>query len=168
MIFIHGVYHFKPTRVAFRNDYCLTCEAPRRSVQVRTLDVIHLYGIPLVPLGFWKRWRCGTCHARPHVNRKIRRPFQWLGAIACTTLSLIVWLEPPPNDFVVGAWLVRLLCPAGAFLLFRYIATKPTDRSLTQKLATIEASTDTMCPFCATPMMVGAGVFCPLCNVRRV
>jgi hypothetical protein len=62
-----------PRRVAFRNDYCMACNAPRRAVQIRTLDVIHLYFIPLLPLGLWKRWCCCTCGMNPHQLHLTRR-----------------------------------------------------------------------------------------------
>ena len=51
MILIHGVYHWRPTPVAFRNDYCIPCRAERTSIQVRTIDVLHLFWVPLLPLG---------------------------------------------------------------------------------------------------------------------
>ena len=38
----HGVYRLFPRKVGFRNDYCMTCRAPRRAEQVRTFDVLHL------------------------------------------------------------------------------------------------------------------------------
>ena len=57
MVIIHGVYHWSPKQVEFRNDYCLSCSAQRRAIRVRTFDVAHLFWIPILPLGFWKRWK---------------------------------------------------------------------------------------------------------------
>src|ERR1700686_3493787 len=47
MLIIRGSYHFWPKRVAFRNDYCLRCQAPRRSIAIRTFDVGHLFWNPI-------------------------------------------------------------------------------------------------------------------------
>ena len=48
MFIVSGAYHFWPKRVAFRDDYCLTCQAPRRSIAVRTFDVGYIYWIPFL------------------------------------------------------------------------------------------------------------------------
>ena len=56
MLLVNGLYHFRPTRVAFRNDFCMSCHLPRRSVQIRTFDVWHLFRIPILPLGFPRRY----------------------------------------------------------------------------------------------------------------
>ncbi len=61
MFLIHGVYRFWPKKVAFRNDFCLSCEAPRRSIAVRTFDVGHVY---------WSRlcqWVSGSTGRAPFV-----------------------------------------------------------------------------------------------------
>lgn len=47
--------------MAFRNDYCLARGEERRAVQVRTFDVGHIFWIPILPAGFWKRWVCTVC-----------------------------------------------------------------------------------------------------------
>jgi hypothetical protein len=39
MFIVYGSYHFWPKKVGFRDDYCLGCQAPRRSIAIRTLDV---------------------------------------------------------------------------------------------------------------------------------
>lgn len=36
VLIIHGMYRFRPKRIAFRNDYCLSCAQLQRSVQIRT------------------------------------------------------------------------------------------------------------------------------------
>ncbi len=46
---VFGVYHWRAKRLAFRNDYCLACGEVRRSVQLRTFDVGHIFWIPILP-----------------------------------------------------------------------------------------------------------------------
>ena len=55
MLVIHGVYRWGRKLVAYRNDYCLSCAAPRLAFQHRTFDVLHAFWIPLIPIGLWKR-----------------------------------------------------------------------------------------------------------------
>ena len=89
MLIVRGSYHFWPKRVAFRNDYCLRCQAPRRSIAIRTFDVRHLFWIPILPVGFWKRWQCEVCGQAPHIYPKVRRFFKWVGLVfSIAALSL--------------------------------------------------------------------------------
>src|ERR1039458_1806615 len=53
MRIVRGAYHFRTKPVAFRDDYCLSCGAPRRSIAVRSVDVGHIFWIPILPVLFW-------------------------------------------------------------------------------------------------------------------
>lgn len=155
-------------RVAFRNDYCLSCELPRRSVLMRTLDVFHVYWVPVLPLGFWKRWTCTRCGRQPHVNRKTRRSFKWAGLMVLLFLSALSWAAPVAPDLVVVTWGFRIGAPLGALLVLAHLLRTPTDLSLTQRLASIGPATDTICPFCGTQLIVLSSVCtCPICGVVR-
>src|ERR1035438_6787107 len=77
MLIVRGAFHFRPKRVAFRDDYCLSCRAPRRAVAVRTFDVGHIFWIPILPVGFWRHWVCSVCGGDPHARSKARRYFKW-------------------------------------------------------------------------------------------
>ena len=70
MLLVHGRYFWARRILAFRNDYCLTCRAARMAFLHRTFDVFHLFWIPVLPLGFWQRWRCGVCGAEPQTPRE--------------------------------------------------------------------------------------------------
>lgn len=163
-----GVYHFRPKRLAFHNDYCLSCEGARRAAQIRTFEVGHLFWIPLLPLGFWKRWHCTVCGHQPHVNRKTRRSFKWAGLFALLIASLLFWAEPPPADFVTGGWILRIAAPLGAVLLLAHLLRTPRDPSLKEKLAAILPAADTACPFCGAQLLIlGSQCSCPVCGVVR-
>jgi len=167
MILIHGAYHFWPKRVAFRNDYCLTCRAPSRSVATRTFDVGHIFWIPILPVGFWKHWRCLRCGAEPHAAPGTRRSFKWVGLFLLGLFSLISWLAPvsPPDEWV--SWLFRLGGPLGSVLLLRHLLGSPKELSLRQGLKSVAAADETTCPFCRTPLLAGPHWSCPNCGVLR-
>src|SRR5882672_11632343 len=118
MFIIRGAYHFWPKRVAFRDDYCLTCRAPRRAVAMRTFDVGHVYWVPILPVGFWKHWQCSTCGSDPHKNPKMRRSFKWAGFICLVAVSVIFWSTPFTAEDAGIAWGVRIAAPLLAILIF--------------------------------------------------
>jgi hypothetical protein len=171
MFLIHGVYRFWPKRVAFRNDYCLRCQTPRRSIAIRTFDVGHIFWIPFLPVGFWKHWKCTVCGQDPHVHVKTRRSFKWAGLICLLFMSAAFWVAPVDSDpeLMIIGWMLRVAAPLGAVLLFVHLLRTPKEPSLRQRLAAIEPASDAVCPFCGTPLIAGAGTrwSCTGCGALR-
>lgn len=168
MHIVHGLYRFRPTRVAFRNDYCLSCAQPRRSVQIRTFNAWHLFWIPVLPLGFHKRWLCTTCNREPHVYPGTRRGFKWAGLAVLLIFAVFSWAAPPPTDMLVVAWVFRIAAPLGFFLTLGHLLRTPKDPSLKERLASVPPASDTVCPFCGTALLLlSSQCSCPSCGVLR-
>ena len=118
MIVVYGEYHWWPKRIAFRNDYCLSCAAERRSIRIRAFLVLHVFGIPILPAGFYKNWRCSVCSRDPHMNPKPSRLFKWLGLYTLIVFALMLWAVP---DLVPGSRLVLIGSLMGATLMFLHL-----------------------------------------------
>ena len=168
---IHGVYHWWPKRVGFRNDYCRSCEGPRRAIATRTFDVGHIFFVPVLPVGFWKHWSCTQCRRHPHAAVQTRRIFKWMGLVCLILLSVMFSTLPVPDPSVATlALALRLLPAGGAIALFINLLMTPKDPKLRELLAAISPAEDSVCPFCATPLMAGnsGGRWaCPACGVVR-
>ncbi len=165
---VFGVYHWRAKRLAFRNDYCLACGEVRRSVQLRTFDVGHIFWIPILPGGFWRHWICAVCGRDPHVNTKTRRGFKWAGLFILLLFSAVSWAEPVTPDFVAGTWIFRIGAPVGAVLTLMHLLRTAKEPSLKARLATILPAADTVCPFCGTQLLIiGSQCSCPGCGVVR-
>jgi hypothetical protein len=169
MLIIHGAYHFWPKRVAFRDDYCLRCRAPRRAIAVRTFDVGHIFWIPILPVGYWRHWTCMGCGHDPHKGRRTRRSFLWAGWLCLVAVSVILWGMPSDNELGAGGRILRIAAPLAAVLLLIYLLRTPGDTSLQERLAALPPTADVVCPFCSTPLVSGTGErwSCPACNVVR-
>jgi len=168
LFIVYGVYRWKAKRVAFRNDYCLACGAARRAVQVRTFDVGHIFWIPILPAGFWKRWVCTVCGRDPHVTTKTRRGFKWAGLLILVLFAAVSWAMPEQPDFVAGAWIFRIALPVGAILTLVHLLRTPKEPTLKARLATIPPAADTVCPFCGAQMLrLASQCSCPVCGVVR-
>jgi len=170
MFLIHGAYHWWPKRVGFRNDYCLSCEGPRRAIATRTFDVGHILFIPILPIGYWKHWTCSQCWRDPHAPPKTRRVFKQIGFVCLVLLAVMFW-SVPASDAVVEpiAWVLRILPTGGAIALFIHLMVTPKDPKLRDLLAAIPSASDSDCLFCATPLMAGEGGHwsCPACGAVR-
>lgn len=169
MVIVYGIYRWKPKRLAFRNDYCLKCNAPRRAVQVRTFNVGHIFWIPLIPAGFWKNWVCTVCGRDPHASVKTRRGFKWVGLVILLLFSVLFWAMPIDPEIVAMTWIVRIAAPTGTILTLLHLLRTKKDPSLASRLATIPSATDTVCPLCGTQMLILASqCSCPACGVVRM
>jgi hypothetical protein len=124
------MYRFSPKRITFRNGYCLACAQPRRSVQIRSFDAYHIFWIPFLPLGFYKRWICTACNRPPHVHPGTRRAFKWAGLAVLLIFAAGAWsAQFTPDDLAFG-WVMRIGAPIGAVLTFIRLLRTPKDPSL--------------------------------------
>ncbi len=168
MIVLHGIYKFWRKRVAFRNDYCLSCAQPRRAVQIRSFNVWHLFWVPLLPLGFSKPWLCATCGNDPHYGGT-SRIFKWLGLFVLLFFGVFGWAAPSEPDAAVMLWIFRIGGPIGAILTLWHLIHTRASPTLAMQLAAIPPAADTVCPFCGTGLLVlGTQCCCPACGVARV
>lgn len=168
MFVIHGTYQFRPKRTAFRNDYCDSHGGARRSIQTRTFDAIHIFWIPIVPLGFWNRWICTACNRQTSVSTRTRRPFKWAGLIVLLCLGAMFWAAPLPADFIAGGWRIRIGAPLGAIFLLIHLFRTSKNPSRADRLRTIPTAIDTVCPLCGRQLLILASrCSCPVCGVIR-
>ena len=168
MIIIHGTYHWRPRRIAFRNDYCRVCSGPTVSVLIRTLDVIHLFWIPVLPVGAWSRWFCLRCSARPHQAVVTRRGFKIAGAVVFILMSLGVWIPlPPDTEGIEMIWALRFAFPlALAFTLVSIFRHKPEPR-LKERLAAVPPFEGWSCPLCGGQLYGAPAHVCLTCGAQH-
>ena len=72
MLVIHGHYKFFPKRVACKNAWCTSCEDETLAVGTRRILFLHLFFIPLLPLGKTTTWICGHCQGDVDARRPVR------------------------------------------------------------------------------------------------
>jgi hypothetical protein len=169
---IIGKYRLRPIRKAFKNDFCLACDAERISVLVRTLNVMRIYWIPLIPYGFRSRWVCSACGRDPHVRTKTRR---WVISFAsvffgftCVLLAfgaVIQWNANKEGATTLSNMALILLISSLALGISA--ARQQTDVDLKEKLQKVAPNTAVDCPFCGEPLWENPYWHCPICNVER-
>ncbi|HEX2645352.1 MAG TPA: hypothetical protein VHU81_20305 [Thermoanaerobaculia bacterium] len=167
MIVIHGIYNWRPRQVAFRNDFCRTCAGPRLAVQLRTFDVLHLYWIPLIPLGFWKRWHCALCGRDPHSATRTRRGFKVAGAIVLGLMAFALWalpVEPPDEAWIWGMRIGLSLAALAATIASLKHTPEP---QLQEALDRVRPFEGWICPLCGGELSNIPGWHCPACGVEH-
>jgi hypothetical protein len=160
-----GLYSFGRKTTAYRNDFCLSCAAPRLAYQARTFDVIHVFYIPLIPVGFWRRWHCSVCDHDPHVHPGTLRAYKWAAVVLLAIFAVIAWMAAPEGDPL--RWPLRLGLPlASAALVWHTLRSKP-DLRLADKLMEIRPADETVCPQCGGPLILDAVWRCSVCGIKR-
>jgi hypothetical protein len=167
MLYLHGQYHWLPKRVAFRYDYCLGCDALSRAIQIRTLDVWHFFWIPLIPLGFWKRWRCTRCGRSPANNPRSHRKFLKAIALLAAAFGAVFWLMPVDQDQAAMWWFFRIGGIALPVILMVVLSQTRADPTTRERLAKVPPAMDTICPICEV-QLVPMTWKCLNCGIGRV
>jgi hypothetical protein len=169
LLVLHGTYSLKRKIIAYRNDFCVSCEAPCRAYQARSFEILHVFFIPVLPLGFWRRWQCSVCGGNPHVNRRTRKSFKWAGVVVLAILAAAVWLAPS-DEFgysIADVWLIRIGFSIAFVVALRHtLKSKPALR-LAEKLKEVIPAEDNVCPLCNGPIILGDRWRCSHCGVER-
>jgi hypothetical protein len=127
--------------------------------------------VPLVPLGFWRRWRCGVCGADPHASPHTRKGLKWAGIVVLALMSLSGWAvstSEKPGD-AVFLWAMRLGGPLAVAWAVWATLKSPPDVKLKTALRQVQPSMDVNCLVCGIPLIPDTPAWhCPRCGVRRV
>jgi hypothetical protein len=172
MVLIHGLYHWRPKPVAFRNDYCITCGAERVAIQIRTLDVLHLFFVPLLPLGLYKRWRCLQCQNSPALPRPtgVRRPIKILVLLGAIVFAVPAWLpqHTTSRGDLIGLWIARFVFLVPAWFAVRWLRRGGQDTERRERLKSVRPSDATECPLCRIPLVLTDPARCHKCGIVRL
>jgi hypothetical protein len=168
MLLIHGVYHWKARRVGFRNDYCRFCAAERLAALVRTLDVLHLFWVPLIPLGVWSRWHCTVCGSRPHESPRTRRGFKVAGAVVLAVMGLLMWAVPVEEiEEPWAIWALRFALPVATVAAARSAARHRREPRLAELLARVSPFAGWVCPLCGGQLLDIPRSHCTACRAEH-
>jgi hypothetical protein len=168
MLVTTGVYRFARRELAFRNDFCLSCEAPTVALCVQTFDCFHVFWIPLLPLGFRCRWMCMHCGSDAHARVRTSRRVKALAVFLLCAVALAAWLAPSAPGEQVAIWVMRILLPLAALALtVNTVRSKPVPKSA-DRLKVTPPSDATVCPRCGVELRAEPEWHCPACGIRRL
>jgi hypothetical protein len=170
MLIIHGVYHWRPRPVAFRNDYCISCRRECVAICVRTIDVWHVFWIPVVPVGVFRRWWCQACGNRPDLSRTARRSIKVLLAVVLTLLTAPLWflaVQSEKRSDEGFTWLVIVVLSVLAVAAWWWVSRGSDDVERRSHLARIPPSRETECPMCGISLQLTEPARCIRCGIVR-
>lgn len=181
MFLLHGHYKFLPRRAAVRAEWCTACRAPRVGVGTRSLAVLHLFWIPVLPVARATDWACAACGENPVVRLVTPRSrTRWLlafaGFLAAVSLGLLVaTLLTGRDPLASGAsrrsdglasaatFLVMAGIFAGVAIRRRRQAAEPGAVEARPAVAPLSGDA---CPLCGDLMLTRSNPRCPRCQVE--
>ena len=72
MFVIFGSKDFSHKCVGYASDFCESCKRPAMIEKWRSFRWVHLFMVPLVPIGYRKRWSCCMCGQDPNGEKTSR------------------------------------------------------------------------------------------------
>ncbi|RYD34274.1 MAG: hypothetical protein EOP85_19990 [Verrucomicrobiaceae bacterium] len=161
---IQGTYKVGMKRVACRNAYCDTCARPRFTECFRSWLILHVFFIPLLPIGFIRRWFCSVCRHQVDGGQSIRPYILRAGLVACRIMvaaGVIMWVNGAGRDFSVGfifIWGVLAVT-------FATLRKKQVYRDYIASVVKVEPLRTDQCPYCHSPLFAKATPRCERCKV---
>ncbi len=166
---LDGVHSYKSRIIAYRNDYCVSCDAPQRTHLVRSFKAYQLYYIPVIPLGFWREWQCSECGRDPHVYSITMRRTRWSIVLVSGFFAIAgVVTSFDEQRSIATAWLMRLVFPALFFAALWFALNTKPDRALREKLKEVNPDRDTICALCSGVLIQDHGWRCSECSVEKI
>ena len=162
-----GIYSFPVKKSAFRNDFCVPCNRPRRAVRVWSLLAIHMFWVPVFPLGIWPSWRCAVCECGTHDYPQLRFTFKGIGLAILGVLLFMFWMAPPVPGQELLVWGMRIGSMVGLVAILTSPDRSPLHARVQEELAKLPPATDNLCPFCQVPLISIPECRCPKCGILR-
>jgi len=169
MLLLAGTYKFNKKRLAYRNDFCTFCDTPKLAIKVSSFWVVHVFFVPLIPLGKETKWLCINCHNDPHGKSKLAASpvLPAFSGLLCLGASILYWRTPLDGSNNDSVWAFRIILSIIGFLLLLWAFRSKRDPSLESNLSMVPPAPLTICSICGGPLSPSTPLRCPVCAIDR-
>ncbi len=164
MILIHGCYKVAPKIKAYRSDWCNHCEKPVIANKVRRLYLLHLFWIPIFPLGIYKSWLCKECGENPRDRLKTSIALLVVAAILFGIMGFFSLLLPYTGEYAEAAWNSRFIFIGITAGFIYWIKCRLREPPVEKEIPPLNNKT---CLVCDGRMMNRPNHYCLDCGVVR-
>jgi len=169
LVILYGIRTLKQRVVAYRNDFCVSCESPRRAHRIRSIKFLHIFFIPVLPIGFWYQWKCSVCGRHPHHVQQATSGWKKVAVMLLGMVTAVVWVSPgsETGNSPLVTWLLRIVFTI-VFPIALWFLFKPHSYvRLMDDLKKVEPAQEHLCPFCNASIVIDRGWRCSGCGVER-
>jgi len=144
----------------------LTCDATRLALQIRSLKTIHIYSVPILPLGFWRDWHCQACDEDSHRKPGTRKSRRWAAIFFIAMIAGVAWLDTEETGMPI--WALRIAATLTAIALAFLTIRNAPDAHLKAQLERVIPADEKVCGLCRGILIQGERWRCSQCGVERV
>ena len=167
MIIIHGTYRFGLKKIAVRNDFCNACRNEGVAEQWQSFDFVHIFWIPLIPLGMKRPWTCSFCGKDPRNETRMGPVVRSILLLGLLVMLCDLWIDRhpqnPPGPMAYG--ITAVLCGLGFWLLYGAFK-RPTGLTNEQRRARVIPLSTDECLYCHLPLTQKPHPHCLPCGIR--
>jgi hypothetical protein len=164
---IHGHYYLGKKRVACRNAYCTTCHAARFAEGRRSLVILHLNFVPILPIGTIVRWFCSACKGEVDAHRP-SRPWILIAGIffglLITFVAVMTLIEGKEKEPPWGGLLLGPLIVVG----LGYMIGRQDYKGYLAGQQTVTPLKGDRCPYCGLPLVAAKTPRCRACKIKII
>ena len=164
MLLIQGQYRFGTKRASCRNDYCSHCRQQTFVEGFRSFRFLHIYWIPILPLGFATDWFCTRCRKDPAGKRPISPALAVAGLIAGLTGLTIAFLIPG-DDFDASTRGAMFAVFGGLSLGMLYLISRGGSAEYLASRRNVTPLSRHVCPYCGNETLQRLVARCEQCDV---
>lgn len=164
MLLVHGIYHLGKKRVSCRNAYCTTCKDAQFFESRRSLMILHIFFIPLLPLWIIVRFFCTQCCEQIDSERPSS---PWLLAVGAFFGLLIAFIGVVglimQNEIEAGIGCVAfgLLVTGGLVWMIR----RGNHKAYVSAKKSVDPLIGDICPYCKAHLFPKIKPHCQMCKV---
>lgn len=167
---LHGIYRFKEAPIAYRADHCTRCKGPTVAMQLSAFCWIHLFFIPVIPLGRHRRWTCRACGNDPRVDARSTSSLVLVAILLALAggTCLLFWFTPAGEPGGEGIWAVRAFLTVCCLVILAWIRSYLRGPKLRDLLARVRPASRTECLLCGGALEPRNPPRCPRCGLDRL
>ncbi len=160
---LHGTYRLGKKLVACRNTYCTTCKSPVFAEGLRSLLVLHIFYIPLLPFATDLKWYCSQCRREPDEGRPSRKFILVAGVFCGLLLMFVGFMIVLTTADATGYWvsLFGLVMTLGLILLLR----RQNHEAFSNSSESVSPLAGDFCPYCHEPLFAKTTPRCHVCRI---
>lgn len=143
------------------------------SISERTFDILHVFGIPFLPLWFKDRWLCGQCLQDPHEPLEVRGPVRLIAMLFFLVLAGLFWylwwfdIVDPGFSEDPYVYLGLAISMTVMLLLTMFWVRRYDDDGFVLHRANIDLFNDHFCPLCDGPLEIHHTLKCRDCGAEH-
>lgn len=161
-----GSYRVGNWKFAYRAGYCTVCEAETVAEGRRSIVVMHVYFVPLFPVGLHTAWMCPHCVCDINTRRPTHPGYLQAAFMATSALAMIgagMWITNH-GLWERGAFMVALSVAMSLMVL--YLLRKNRYAEYRENVRRVEPLLGDVCPVCGDALQEGDPPRCLFCDVN--